>query len=65
MLRSFKLFAPVAALAIAGCNAGGSGVPATIGQSASQTHQSRSGRRRTSRIARAPKAARVRCIARF
>ncbi len=36
MLRSLKLFATfAAALGIAGCNAGGSGVPATIGQSAS------------------------------
>ena len=37
MLRSFKLFATfAAALGMAGCNAGGSGVPATIGQSTSE-----------------------------
>ena len=37
MLRSLKWLAPiVAALGIAACNAGGRGVPGTIGQSASQ-----------------------------
>jgi subtilase family serine protease len=39
MLRSLKLFAPfAAALMVAGCGAGGSGVPATIGQSTSEAH---------------------------
>jgi subtilase family serine protease len=39
MRGTLKLFAPfAAALAIAGCNAGGSSVPATIGQSASDAH---------------------------
>ncbi|MGB8910284.1 MAG: S8 family serine peptidase [Candidatus Cybelea sp.] len=38
MLRSFKLFAPAAALAIAGCNAGGLTVPGTIGQPMSEAH---------------------------
>ena len=39
MLRSFQLFATfAAALGIAACNAGGSSVPATIGQAASEAH---------------------------
>jgi subtilase family serine protease len=39
MLRSLRLFASFAvALALAGCNAGGTSLPATIGQSASEPH---------------------------
>ena len=58
MLRSFKLFATfAAALGMAGCNAGGSGVPATIGQSTSEARvipQWQGAEPRASRLSRRP-----------
>ena len=60
MRESLKLFASISvALAIAGCNAGGLGVPATIDQSASPTHQIPQWQ------ARAPNPGPVRCSASF